>query len=69
MIKNEFLVQLGANVKKTRKAKGITVRKLGEMCNADYANLSRFENGQKNIGILHLKNLADKLEVEIKDLL
>ena len=62
---NEFLKELGAKVKTLRMSKGIKVRELGEMCQTDYANLSRFENGQVNIRIMTLKTIADKLGVEL----
>jgi hypothetical protein len=37
---------IGGRVKAARKAKKITVRQLGEMCDTDYSNLSRFETGK-----------------------
>lgn len=64
-----FLKELGGKVKAIRKAKGLSVRALAEMCGTDYSNLSRFENGQKNLYILSLKLIAEKLEVELKELL
>lgn len=64
-----YLKELGCKVKAFRKAQGITVRQLGEMCQTDYSNLSRFENGQVNITILSLKMIAEKLNIELKDIL
>ena len=64
-----FLKKVGNNVKKARKSQGITVRKLGEMCGLDYSNISRFENGQKNIHLLHLKAIADVLKIEVKEMI
>jgi transcriptional regulator with XRE-family HTH domain len=52
-----------------RKAQGITVRKLGEMCQTDYSNLSRSENGQMNIHLPTLKGIAEALNINIKDFL
>jgi len=49
-----------------RQSKGIFVRRLGEMCNIDYANVSRFENGKQDILLLTLKIIAEQLEVDIK---
>lgn len=49
--------------------RGLTVRQLAVICSMDYANFSRIENGYQNILVLTLKNIADALEVEIKDLL
>jgi transcriptional regulator with XRE-family HTH domain len=64
-----FLKQLGGKVKAIRKSKGLSVRALAAMCGTDYSNLSRFENGQKNLYLLSLKLIAEKLEVDLKELL
>lgn len=64
-----FLKETGNKVKAARNSKGISVRKLGKMCNIDYSNLSRFENGQVNIGVYTLKRIADSLGVDIRKLL
>ena len=64
-----FLKELGGKVKAIRKAKGLSVRALAAMCGTDYSNLSRFENGQKNLYLLSLKLIAEKLEVDLKELL
>lgn len=63
-----FLKELGGKVKALRKAKGLSVRALAAMCGTDYSNLSRFENGQKNLYLLSLKLIAEKLEVDLKEL-
>ena len=64
-----FLKQLGGKVKAIRKAKGLSVRALAAMCGTDYSNLSRFENGQKNIHILTLKLIAENLDARLPELL
>lgn len=64
-----FLKQVGGRVKALRQSKGLSVRALAAMCGTDYSNLSRFENGQKNLYLLSLKLIAEKLEVDLKDLL
>lgn len=64
-----FLKELGGKVKAIRKAKGLSVRALATMCGTDYSNLSRFENGQKNLYILSLKLIAEQLEIDLKELL
>jgi transcriptional regulator with XRE-family HTH domain len=64
-----FLKQVGGRVKALRQSKGLSVRALAAMCGTDYSNLSRFENGQKNLYILSLKLIAEKLEVDLKEFL
>ena len=66
---NGYLKQLGSKVKSVRMSKGLTVRALGEMCEIDYSNYSRFESGRKNIRILTLLNIANKLDVDVKKFL
>ena len=61
-----YLKDVGRKVKELRTLKGLYVRDLGKLCNTDYANLSRFENGQVNIKLMTLKSIADVLGVDIK---
>ena len=56
-------------MQEARKAQGITIRKLGDLCEMDYSGLSRFENGQVNVHILTLKRIADVLNMDVKDFL
>lgn len=64
---DNYLKEVGNKVKAVRKSKGVSVRLLGSMCNLDFSNLSRFENGQKDIRLSTIKLIADKLEVDVKD--
>lgn len=64
---DNFLKEVGSKLKAIRKSKGVSVRLLGSMCNLDFSNLSRFENGQKDMRISTLKLIADKLEVDVKE--
>ncbi len=64
-----FLKMVANNVKKARQSKGLSVRKLGEMCGLDYSNISRFENGQKNIHLQHLKAISDALKMDVKEMI
>lgn len=64
-----YLLEIGQKCKQARKSKRITLRVLGEMCEMDFAHISRLENGQKDLHLLTLKKIADKLEVDIKELI
>jgi transcriptional regulator with XRE-family HTH domain len=68
MRNNPYLKIIGKRVQKARMSKGISVRKLAEMCNADYSNFSRFESGRVNIRLSTLKCMADVLDIDIKEL-
>jgi transcriptional regulator with XRE-family HTH domain len=69
MYKDPYLKEIGARIQAIRKGKKITVRALGELCQLDYSCLSRIEGGQYSSGILTLKTIAEKLGVDIKDIL
>jgi len=69
MVKDPYLIEIGKKIQAFRKAKKITIRGLGELCKMDYSTLSRIEGGQYASKITTLKNVADKLGVDIKDFL
>ena len=62
-----YLKEIGQKIKTVRKAKKITIRGLGELCQLDYSTLCRIEGGQYASKITTLKNVADKLGVDVKD--
>ncbi len=62
-----FLKEMGKGIKAIRKGKKITLRELGKLCELDYGSICRIESGQKNSHILTLKNIADKLNVDVKE--
>jgi len=68
MYRDPYLKEVGARIQAIRKAKKITIRGLGELCKLDYSALSRIEGGQYSSRILTLKTIAEKLEVDIKDI-
>ncbi|MGZ3767275.1 MAG: helix-turn-helix domain-containing protein [Mucilaginibacter sp.] len=68
MIIDPYLKEMGARIQAYRKAKKITIRGLGELCKLDYSTLCRIEGGQYASKITTLKNIAEKLEVDIKDI-
>lgn len=67
--RDPYLIEIGKKIQAYRKAKKITIRGLGELCKLDYSTLSRIEGGQYASRITTLKNVADKLGVDVKDLL
>lgn len=68
-IPDPFLVEIGERMRTIRKSKRITLRQLSQMCGIDFGHLSRLENGRKNSCLLTLKKVADKLEVNLEDLI
>jgi transcriptional regulator with XRE-family HTH domain len=69
MSNGEYLKQMGAKIRAARNAKGIYLRDLSKVCDLHIGAISEIENGKRNSHILTLKNIADKLEVEVKDFL
>ncbi len=62
-----FLKEMGKRIKVIRNEKKVTLRELGKLCSLDYSSICRIEVGQKDSHILTLKNIADKLNVDVKD--
>lgn len=69
MNRDPYLQEIGKKIQAYRKAKKITIRGLGELCKLDYSTLCRVEGGQYASRITTLKNVADKLGVDVKDFL
>lgn len=64
---NLFLKEMGAKIRAAREAKGLYLRDLGKMCNIHYGAICEIEKGKRNSYILTLKNIADKLDVDVKE--
>jgi transcriptional regulator with XRE-family HTH domain len=59
---------IGANVRKLRKAKGLSQEELAFRAEIDRSYLSEIENGRKNVGVLVLDQIAQALEADIKEM-
>lgn len=59
---------VGENIKRIRKEKGLTQKKLGELCNIDEANIRKYENGKQKPKIETLQKIATALDVPIIEL-
>lgn len=69
MYRDPYLQEVGKRIQAFRKAKKITIRGLGDLCQLDYSTLCRIEGGQYASKITTLKNVADKLGVDVKEFL
>ena len=58
----------GEKIKKLRRAKMLTQRKLGELCKIDEANIRKYENGKLNPSLPTIRKIAAALEVSISEL-
>jgi len=66
---NQFLKGVGANVRKYRKVKKLSMQTVANAIGMNISNLSFLERGKTNPHLLTLKSIADILEVDVKDLL
>lgn len=65
----DYLKRLGENLRKTREAKGLSLRQLAASCTIDHSDIGKMERGEVNITILTLIELSKALEVHPKKIL
>lgn len=65
---NNFLQIFGLKIKQLRTSKGWSQEKLGYEANLDRTYIGGIERGERNISLLKTKQIADALNVEMKDL-
>ncbi|MBO9200173.1 MULTISPECIES: helix-turn-helix domain-containing protein [Niastella] len=53
----------GANLRQLRNEKGLSQRDLYALCNIDNAEISRMENGEVNVTLNTLAQLAEALDI------
>lgn len=63
------LKKLGAQIKKLREAKNLSLRELSYACDIDNSKISKIEKGQINITFTTILQLAKALEIEPSQLL
>ena len=68
MTDKEFLKAMGARIAETRKAKSLSQLDVCSKLDMDKTYLSAIENGHRNITLLTYKQIADALEVDLKEL-
>ena len=64
-----YLKEMGNKIRATRRAKGISLRKIITLLPLHKSSISEIENGKRDCHILTLKMLADCLEVDVKEFL
>lgn len=62
-----FLKLVGKNIRRIRKAKGLSMEILANESEIDYRQLGRIERGEGNSTIISLYRIAKTLGVEIKE--
>lgn len=59
---------VGEKIKKYRKEKGLTQKKLGELCGINEANIRKYELGKANPKIETIEKIANALETTADEL-
>jgi transcriptional regulator with XRE-family HTH domain len=62
------LVKFGNRLSEIRKKKGLSFRELAAQCNVDYSDIAKYENGEKNLTILTILELASGLGIHPREL-
>lgn len=65
--KDSFTIQLGTQLRKIRKQKGISLAELGLRGDFDKHALSKIENGKKEITVYSLQKICISLEISIEE--
>lgn len=65
--KDSFTIQLGVQLRKIRKQKGISLAELGLRGDFDKHALSKIENGKKEITVYSLQKICISLEISIEE--
>ena len=66
---SNVLIQFGNNVRKQRKAKGLSQEELAFNAGLHRTYIGMIERAEKNITLLNIEKIAVALKVEIKHLL
>ncbi|MXV14304.1 helix-turn-helix domain-containing protein [Hufsiella ginkgonis] len=65
----DLQIRFGVHLRKIREDKGLSLREVADRCDLDNSNISKIENGQFNIQLSKIFELAKGLGVSAKDLL
>ncbi|WPU99071.1 helix-turn-helix transcriptional regulator [Mucilaginibacter sp. cycad4] len=65
----ETLIKFGKHLQALRKKQNLSLRKLALNCNIDHADIKKYENGEYNLTLISLTELAKGLNVPLKELM
>ena len=69
MTKETYLIKLGKHIATLREKAGLTQNELALKCDKDRQSLNRLEKGRINPTAYYLRQIAEQLEIPVKDLL
>jgi|APCry1669191515_1035360.scaffolds.fasta_scaffold55150_1 transcriptional regulator with XRE-family HTH domain len=65
----EILIRFGKRLEELRKKQNLSLRKLALHCNIDHADVKKYENGEINISLISITELAKGLNVPLNELM
>jgi len=65
---DDFLHWVGARVRRLRRQKNLSQEELAQIAGIDRTYLGGVERGERNLGLLNVKRLADALGAHVKNL-
>lgn len=66
--KQEILIKFGERVREIRKEKGLSQEELAHKANLHRTYIGMIERAEKNITLVNIENIANALEISIKDI-
>ena len=66
--REEFLNWFGVRIRTLRQQKGLSQEELAHRADIDRTYMGGVERGERNIGLVNVKRIADALEISPKDL-
>jgi transcriptional regulator with XRE-family HTH domain len=67
-INKQFIIDFGTNLRKIRESKKMSMQTLAYTINVEYSQISRIERGLINTSIGVVYEIAQALEIEVKEL-
>lgn len=68
-VNNKMNIRFGEHLKSVREGKGLSLRRLADLCDLDNSNISKIEHGKFDIQLSTIIELAKGLSVHPKELL
>jgi len=65
----EILIRFGKRLEELRKKQNLSLRKLALHCNIDHADVKKYENGEINISLISITELAKGLNLPLNELI
>ncbi len=67
--KKEILIKFGQNLQAIRLKKGFSYRELAAQCDVDHSDIKKYEDGEKDLRLVTIVDLAMGLGVHPRDLM